>query len=267
MKTVSTLLLAYALIGSVNAQVAMKTQQTSTNKHSTSSSAANSNKNSSARSSVVTHKTTYKSNVSDKTSPAKTSSDFSYSRVANLDANQNTSATRVSNIEIKNTEVKETPKGEIKKVDTEPQIYLEDKKDEETAPSNGTSNSETIPYPEDNTKKAMPEGLSQNTTTLKNNGIRINGVIVTCDDFSIGRNRRWEILSRFEMYDLSMVKRCNNSFPKDDRWLITCDEFEKSDDARKMYILNNLDFYNLDNIQDCESYKTFKANLPVESEE
>lgn len=278
MKKVYSLLVVFALIGSVNAQVAKHTSKETYSDNSNSGgsrttyrSGSNSNEYSES-----TNRQTYKSSSTDYHSESsRSSNENSFYRVDKLESNQPANTIDLNSLKLKKIEdtssghntSKEVPKGGIKKVDVEPQMYLEDKKDDVIVPFNGDSNLETIPYYEENTKKVMPEGLSQNTTTLKNNGIRINGVIVTCDDFGIGRNRRWEILSRYEMYDLSMVKRCMDNFPKDDRWIITCDEFEKSDDIRKTYLLNNIAFYNLDQLKNCDSYNQFKMNLTIESKE
>lgn len=266
MKTVSTLLFAFALIASVNAQVAKHTAKETNNSGGTHSNYRASGSNSGYPES--TNKQTYKSSSSEYRSESSWSTNDHHSTIISKhESNQSLNYIDYSNVKVVNIEKNETPEGGIKRVETAPQIYLEDKKDEEAGSYNWNSNIETIPYTEENTKKVMPEGLSQNTTTLRNNGIRINGVIVTCDDFGIGRNSRWEILSRYEMYDLSMIKRCLNNFPEEDRWIITCDEFEKSSDVRKKYLLDNIDFYNLDHLKNCESFQNFKANLPVETEE
>lgn len=257
------------MIGSVHAQVAKHTSKETYSDNSNSGGSRTTYRSSSNSNeySESTNRQTYKSSNTDYHSESsRSSNENSFYRVDKLESNQPAKTIDFNSLKLNKVE-KETPKGGIKKVDTEPQLYLEDKKDDVIVPFNGDSNLEVDSYVETEEEKVMPAGLSQNTTTLKNNGLRINGTIVTCDDFRTGRNRRWEILSRYEMYDLSMVKRCLDNFPKDDRWIITCDEFEKSDDTRKMHLLNNSDFYNLDDLKNCESYKTFKANLPVETEE
>jgi len=272
MNKVYTLLLAFTLIGSVNAQVTKHTSGgsngsmgTTSNRSESSTQRVHSNERSNSGS-----KSTYPSKSTEVNSRSTRASEIGNNRVERMESKRNPYKVDVRLLNYNKKATKETTTTpENRSIYSDLKPYIEEKKEEETVPANGPSTMETIPYPdeEDSKNNVMPEGLSQSTTTLLNNGIRINNVIVTCDDFEIGRNKRWEILSQFEIYDLSMVKRCQNNFPREDRWIITCDEFEKSNDARKTHILLNENFYNLDEIKNCDSYLQFKSSLPVETEE
>lgn len=267
MKKVYSLLLAFILTVSVNAQTEKsKVYHQPKNQESHS-----------GGSNVNHHTHTTKSNHTDYSSRTTTagthresnatykSSDYSgFDRAEKLEAKQKPTEVKAVTSEEKGTN---EVKGEIRKVDEKPEIYQEPKKDIVPVAGTGIQPGDMNPSGENTEEKEMKKGLSQTTTTYRNNGLRINNVIVTCDDFGIGRNRTWEILSQYELYDLSMAKRCMNNFPKDDRWIVTCEEFEKSNETRKKHILIFEEFYNIDGLKDCDSYQKYKESLSVDTEE
>ncbi len=273
MKKIYSLLLASILVGSVNAQSEKskiyhepKTNEShsggSNVNHHTHSSKDNQTDYSSQSTTSGTHResnTTYKS------------SDYSGSdRAEKWESKQKPTEAKVIMLVAKESKIEKgtnETKGGIRKVDEKPEMYQEPKKDIVPAAGTGAQPGDVNASVENSEEKEMKKGLSQTTTTYRNNGLRINNVIVTCDDFGMGRNRTWEILSQYELYDLSMVKRCMNNFPKDDRWAVTCEEFERSDEARKKHILIFEEFYNIDQLKDCDSYKKSKENLSDDTEE
>jgi hypothetical protein len=267
MKKVYSLLFAFIFVASVNAQTEKsKVYHQPKNQESHS-----------GGSSVNHHSNTSKNNHSDYSSRSTTagthresnatykSSNYSgLDRAEKLEAKQKPTEAKVTSEEKETNEVK----GGIRKVDEKPEIYQEPKKDIVPVAGTGLQPGDVNVSGENTEEKQMKKGLSQTTTTYRNNGIRINRVIVTCDEMmNAGRNRRWEILSVYEFYDLSQIKRCMTEFPTDDRWEVTCDEFEKSDEARKKHILDYDEFYNIDNLKNCDSYKKFKENLSDDTEE
>lgn len=119
-------------------------------------------------------------------------------------------------------------------------------------------------YPDENSNSdSLPLNQSSNKIDRP-----VTKLVYTCDDFfrKLNRSERWQVLSQYERYDLTSVNQCNYSFPEEDQWEVTCQEFEQSSDARKAHILTNPQFYNLKGIQNCPSYLEFQSRLTQDSE-
>jgi hypothetical protein len=134
--------------------------------------------------------------------------------------------------------------------------------------THGSSQPSTPVYHEQNNSQVLKNdsisyGLSAEKTTLNANGIRPNNVIITCDDMMTKKYTWNGILSQYEIYDLSQLKRCENPFDKNDLWIVTCSEFERSSDERKKHILSYPEFYNIQALLTCDSYLDFiKPSTP-----